>query len=795
MPTAQIAAAVPLVVVAPALVVGVAAAPLAPELPPLPAGPAGLAPRIMEPGRSIALRLPAATGVAVFRRGGAMLAVFDAPGALDLRTLRDDPVFGGASSWTLPDGVVLLLPLPIGHVLEPRRESDAWVLEAEPEANRRPGQRRRPIMAEAEPGPPARLVIGVEGGGRVLAMEDPETGAPLLIGTLAMAGQAHAAAWRLPEFELLPTRQGVAILARSDRVALRSLPSQFSLTVPGGSLRMAAPGGLDLTAEAARLTRLLDLPALGVIGLQDRLRGQQGAIGAALPLARGGARRDATETLLALGMPHEAQAMAGLALQEDPRLRGDPRLLLAHGAAALLAGRVADAATLEDARIPPSDEALLWRGLLAAARGDASLAASGIAPGMALLFAYPEALQQRLLPMAANALAESDAVPAARRLLAALPETSPYAVARARLSEAEGDAAKAMLQYTALAESADRPARARAMRRLAELRLTAGEIDQKGAADALDRAMLAWRGDAEDLALRLRIATLRRATGASRLAFDLLRETAVQFPDQAGRLRPEIAGSFAEAILQEPPVAAITLFELYRDLLLPGAEGAETLAQLAERLVAMELPERAIVLLQEAVDRASTREGRARHGARIAALRLAERDPSAALAALDATTLPELPVPLQTDRSLLRARALAATQNRPAAEALLMGLGADGGATLAGIRADAADWAGAAAALGGHLATPLAAGDAALTPAQRRDVARLAAFHALAGNTVPVASLAAQVAGRMGEGPVADVFALLVSDPLRGIADVPRLARELDLFRALPARLSSQGLF
>lgn len=49
--------------------------------------------------------------------------------------------------------------------------------------------------------------------------------------------------------------------------------------------------------------------------------------------------------------------------------------------------------------------------------------------------------------------------------------------------------------------------------------------------------------------------------------------------------------------------------------------------------------------------------------------------------------------------------------------------------------------------------------------------------------------------GGPDEGPVADVFALLVSDPLRGSADVPRLARELDLFRALPAQLSSQGLF
>jgi hypothetical protein len=766
---------------------------------PLPSGarsePASVSVRLLSPGRSVALPMPPGTGAAVFRRGAAVLAVFDAPGALDLGQLRDDAAFGAAQSWTLPDGVVLLVPLPDGTAIEPRREGDAWVLEVESGTPRRPGPRRRPIMAEAEPGPPARLVIGIEGGGRVLAMEDPETGSPLLIGTLAVSGQAHAAAWRLTEFEVLPTRQGAAILARSDRVALRSLPGRFALTMPGGSLRLATPGGLDLTAEAARLTRLLNLAVLPVEALLGRLRAQQGAIATTLPLARGGMRRDAAETLLALGMPHEAQAMAALALQEDPRLRGDPRLLLAHGAAALLAGRLGDAATIEDARVPPSDEVLLWRGLLTAARGDPNLAASDLAPGLALLFSYPEGLRQRLLPMATLALAESDAVASTRRLLAALPETAPHGYARARLSETDGETADAIRQYAALLESPDRPARARAMRRLAELRLAVGEIDQKAAADALDRSIFAWRGDAEELVLRRRIATLRRAAGQPRAAFDMLRETAAQFPEQATRLRPDIAASFTEAILHEPPIAALTLFELHRDLLPPALEGAETLALLAERLITMDLPERAIALLQEAADGAATREGRARHGTRIAELRLVERDGAGALAALDASSLPELPPPLVTARALLRAQALVATGERRAAEALLAGLGAEGRTTLAAIRADAQDWAGAAAALREHLAEEFPPGEGAFDPALRRDVARLAAFHALAGETAALASLAAQVAGRMGQGPVADVFVLFVSDPMRGIADVRRLGRELDLFRALPGRLSAQGLF
>ncbi|HYZ30808.1 MAG TPA: hypothetical protein VE684_00845, partial [Crenalkalicoccus sp.] len=45
--------------------------------------------------------------------------------------------------------------------------------------------------------------------------------------------------------------------------------------------------------------------------------------------------------------------------------------------------------------------------------------------------------------------------------------------------------------------------------------------------------------------------------------------------------------------------------------------------------------------------------------------------------------------------------------------------------------------------------------------------------------------------GRLGEGPLATAFALLTADPLRGLPDLPRLQRELALFRTLPQRLES----
>jgi len=43
----------------------------------------------------------------------------------------------------------------------------------------------------------------------------------------------------------------------------------------------------------------------------------------------------------------------------------------------------------------------------------------------------------------------------------------------------------------------------------------------------------------------------------------------------------------------------------------------------------------------------------------------------------------------------------------------------------------------------------------------------------------------------MQGGRLAEPFAALTADPLRGLADLPRLQRELRLFQGMPARLEA----
>ena len=78
-----------------------------------------------------------------------------------------------------------------------------------------------------------------------------------------------------------------------------------------------------------------------------------------------------------------------------------------------------------------------------------------------------------------------------------------------------------------------------------ELRLAAGAIDARQAADGLERLLYSWRGDQRERALRERLAALKARTGEWRAALALLRESETLFPDDKAAIHAELADTFA----------------------------------------------------------------------------------------------------------------------------------------------------------------------------------------------------------------------------------------------------------
>ncbi len=741
---------------------------------------------LLPEGRAISLDLGAEASAAVFRHGDWVIAVFDKPEALDLSQLQGSAIFRGMETRQTGDTTILQLRLAAPGTLRPRREGNAWVMEAfrdAVEANRA----LTAITPELDQGPPVRLVLRAARPGRSVTVLDPETGSPLLVGTLREAGQAVAIGRRQPEFQLLPAMLGVAVLPKGDNIQLRALNDRFILQASGmDSLRLGGDAGREPLAEAATLSRIMDLPSANAATLLERLRTASSNIAAAGPLGRSEARRDAAETLLALGMAQEAQAMATVALQEDPRAGADARLVMVQAAAALVAGREAEARQLENTQMPSSDETTLWRGFLAAARGDHAVAGPAIAASLPLLLSYPKPLAQRLIPIALESLAAAGELTAANRLGDSDPDNPSLHFARGMIAEADGRIDDALTAYRQAIQGRDRLRRARAIRRSVELRLAVGQLDAAGATAELEAALFAWRGDTDELNARIRLAELQREAGNGRAAFELLQETHRFFPERETDLRPHLRAAFAAALQSAPPLNAAAFYDAHPEFLPEDEAGIRSVLALADRLAALDLVDRASAVLRDALGRLTDPAARKPVSTKLAALRLSEGDSPGALAALDAAADGSAE---ELERTILRGRALARAGNRRVAEGVLSELGNDGAEALAEIRAEVQDWAGAASAMLQHIDAKIPPAPAPLSPAMRRDLARAAAYAAMGNDTNALAQLRDNYGARMQGGPLAEAFTLLTGESLRGVQDLPRLQREITQLRLLPQRL------
>lgn len=786
---------------APAAALPAAPAPTAPA-PAAPAGPLSLAARPVRnaPHPSAVLPFAETTGFAVLRRGDWVWVVADEPRPLDLRPLRADPVFGSAEVALTPTATVIRLRLAEEAGLRLARVDRGVRLELLPQ-----GLPAGPVLAPEVQERQGRLGLSVAapGAAAVVHLTDPDTGERLLIGTLADSDGRLPVGRAYPEFSLLATQRGLAVLAWSEHVTLRLAEGGFAVAagqeLPRGLAVTPGQPAVDLALATRAPTRSVDLPALPEPALIERLRLLRAETVATPPLARARPRLLLAETMLALGFGAEAQAVLALAAVEDPAAAASPRWAALTGMAALLAGRIEEArAPLADPRLDGTDEILLWRALLAALSGaPATVTAPQFAAAAALLPLYPVPLARRIAPPAAEAMLDGGEVEVAAALLARFAAWPELALARAMLVEARGRLEEAVAAYAALDRLRDRRQRARALARAVELDLRLGRIGAPEAAARLEPLLYAWRGDGAERALRLRTAELRAQAGDWPGALAMLRETATLFPDRAEDIRARMGEAFA-ALFRDgaadtlPPVEAVALFEENADLLPPGRAGDEMVARLAERLIALDLTRRAAVTLRRLMEAQPERGiDRARTGLRLARLELADGDAEAALAALAASEPHQPPPALAAERLVLRARALAARGDLAGARALVAA-GEDPAVldARAELAAQAGDWAAAVAALRLLMRSALPPPGRPLDADQRRILLRLAVAASLAGETDLLAALARDYGAAMATGPFSEPFRLLTGGPLRGAADLPRIAAELGWAREVPRILA-----
>ena len=741
-----------------------------------------------------AIRMPFAPGVgaAAFARGRDGMVVFDTQRPIDMAGVREVPILGAGTVRLLPGATLLRVVLPPRYQLRLARDTAGWTVAAVPSPPPVP-----PLAPQVIGG---ALWFALPHHGASVVVPDPVTGGPLLIGTARVAGAGLAVVRRYPQFTLDPSWLGVVVTPLSDRLTLRARHRGFLLGAGGVALALQTePGSAAALADAASFSRRFDFADLPTRLLYGRLLSALDAAATAPPLSRTRARLAEAQSMIGLGMGVEARGVLRLAAREDPAAAQRPLWKGLWGAASWLAGDPRGSASLFASSLDGTDEITLWRATAEATRHPGSpVAAAGFAATLPLLLAYPAPLRARLLPLAAETMVRGGQRAAAAALIARMPEAKALRMAAAMLAARQGKTGQALADYQRMARSSDRLLAARAAIRGVKLRLARGEITKATAARALDRLFYAWRGPRRELALRLEVARLRMASRQYRRALALLRRTAQLFPAQAplvhARLAADFASLLAPAVLRTvPPLELVALVQENADLVPHGAAGERLAAGLARRLVALDLPARAVPVLARLMEKAPPGVIRARFGARLAAMDLEQGKAASALTALDRSAFPALPPGLAARRTLLFARASAREGRLAPAIDALVALGTPAAEDLrARLLSRSGHWKGAEAALAALVAMTVPPGGT-LDPAAANLLLRLATAAAHAGDTATLARLRKSAGPRMGNGAVGKMFRLLTAGPVSALADLPRATESIALARTLPAALKAIG--
>ncbi len=766
----------------------------APAEPPAANGPVQA--RIVRAGQGLRIAFPFAARppAALFERGGIATLVFETTAAITLPSLpagapasvAEGPKIEGAFT-------VLRLRLDQGTLAQiAAGEGQGWDL-ALGDGSLPGGDLLAPQRSADATGKPAVAVPLARPGGALWLERDGER-----IAVVTARGPRLAAMpkrGRFVEFELLPTRQGVAVLAAADDLAVRPGLNEVTITRPGGlSVSATVVEAPEAGAQASALMVQPDRWREDQLGdVRARIRAAQGAAAAAERPARSAARLDLVRVLLANDLAPEAAGVLALAVREDPPLAAQRPVRLLSAIAALSMGQNARAGGFltPDGKQALDPELRLWRGVVDARGRRSAVALAAFKAGLSVIEAYPDDLQVQLYLTAMEAALDAKdpafvqrALTAVTPLAEAPPARDRLTFLKARFAEAIGQEGEARRAYQQLAETGAPPVAADATLRLVDLGRATGTMTPEAAIDRLERLTLTWHGDAEAEALA-RLGRLYAGTGRWRDAFATARKANRLFPDHPATrgLHDDTVALFSALFLSDKgaslgKIEALALFYDFKEFTPVGRQGDEIVRRLADRLVALDLLDAAGDLLQHQVDNRLTGAARASVAARLATVRLMEGEPLKALKVLQNTRLPELPAQIRDARLLLEARALSDLSRTDLALELL-----DGNATreAAHLRGDilwgARRWREAGEAheslLGTRWRDP-----GPLTDAERNDVMRAAIGYALAEDPLSLDRLRTKYTQKMAESPDARTFGLVASPNASGTAAFRNLVRQ-----------------
>lgn len=664
----------------------------------------------------------------------------------------------------------------------------------------------------------ARLIAGMqETSPKTVRVQDPVVGDELVVVTSTRDGQRLYTQRRIPGLEILPAWQGAVF---------RPVREDLKFTVRRDGVIITAPGGLHMTPGAGHLPelltsmkekngrsadgavrgRLFDIISWQAGGI-PKLRENRRALENELLFTKPGPGRAAVLIRLAMlhfanSLAHEALGYLRLAATDDPKIVNNPSFLALRGAARALSGHYDEAiGDLSTPALQNQKEASLWRGFAAANTEQWKMAARSFPTSNRILTDYPSDMAVPFTIFMAESALRVGNTAQARSLLDTLEAFSSglpqrhraalsYLTGEAYRQEGELETAIRIWDRTAL--SRDRLYHTKASLALTKLLLELDRITVEEAIEKLDTLRFAWRGDGLEVQILHTLGRLLVRNGQYKEGLTTMR-TAVELAegnlDDSGPIMSDMSDAFTDLYVQEradelSPLEAIAVFDEFRELLPPGADGDTAVRNFAEYLVQLDLLDRASQLLEDLLAEHGRDVEGARIGARLASIHLLDHEPRKALATLDRTKVTGMDAALKTERDLLRARALSETGAVQRAIATLSPYGSRDAMLLkADIQWRADNWADASDTLSRLLPDP----SDTLTEEEAELVLNTAVALKLAARTDALNALKSRYTVAMADTQSAAAFDVVTREAgLSSLSDretLMNVAAEVDVFR------------
>lgn len=777
--------------------------------------PSFLTAKRVENGADLRFDWTESVAAAVFRRGPYVWLVFDRHADVELEAAREALGDIVASFEEVPAGQGLALRLALPEWLNPeiRREERSWIV-----ALRRHALRPSRLLAverRAEADGSSAVVLPFDGAGDVVTVTDPEVGDSIVVVPIIPARLGLPEDRSFAQFALLRTAQGVVVLPQADALSVERRRWGVRIAGPNGlavSDAEVVAGMAEGDSGPADLggRRLFDFEAWaggGADRFLERKRELFAAIAMAAPDALSSRRLDLARFYFAHGLHGEANGVLRRLAEEDPEIAGRPANRVLSGAVLVLLGDLDGARQL----LLPQDfqgnpDAALWRAMVRAAGGETDKAAAEFERGARVLASYPARFRVPLVFAAIDNALEGAEIDQAESFFALLdglnlsPDQVGYrGVLKGRLFAAQGAPDRAEEEWDAASRPPGTLAAGWARLERTRADLDRNRIHEDEAIEILEALRFDWRGGELEFRTLAALGRLYAENGRFTEALARLRDAATYFPGHPEALAVTekmgeiFVGLFLDgAAATMPPVAALALFNEYRELTPPGVTGERMVFALAERLMAADLLDQAGALLDHQVRFRLAGAERARAGAVLAEVRLAQGRADDALTALRASAAPALARHLGDRRLRLEARALLDLGNIVKARALLIGDRSEDAESLrAEIAWRAPDWPAAAAAYARLI--DLAPAGTPLDRLAAYRVLRRAVALGMAGQREDLRALVAEWADAMAETSYGDEFAAVAEGTGGDENDYRSLAENLGAAAALRKTIAATG--